>query len=161
MVDDLNLTPIQQFYSGANIFITGGTGFLGQILIEKLLRSCPTISTIYMLIRSKKGKDVHSRADEIFEDGLFDRLRKISPKFRHKIVAVAGDCSLPNLGLDLNDRKILIDKVFILNWNCIVTYWSCLLCILLWKVCDNEIIRINLIIKLKNLDMKLRYKFHN
>lgn len=111
MVDSLNLTPIQQFYTGTNIFITGGSGFMGHILLEKLLRSCPTISSIYMLIRSKKGKDLHTRTDEIFDNELFDKLRSECPKFRHKIIPVNGDCSLPNLGLDLQDRKMLIDKV--------------------------------------------------
>lgn len=24
------MTPLQEFYSGANIFLTGGTGFLGK-----------------------------------------------------------------------------------------------------------------------------------
>lgn len=26
----MDLTPVQQFYQGTNIFITGGTGFLGK-----------------------------------------------------------------------------------------------------------------------------------
>lgn len=48
------------------IFLTGGTGFLGKILIEKLLRSFPQIGTIYVLIRPKKGKDMKTRLDEFF-----------------------------------------------------------------------------------------------
>lgn len=31
-------TPMQDFYRNKTIFLTGGTGFLGQIFIEKLLR---------------------------------------------------------------------------------------------------------------------------
>lgn len=60
-------SQIQKFYDGLNVLITGGTGFMGKILIEKLLRSTD-VSTIYVLIRPKKGKDVHVRMDEIFED---------------------------------------------------------------------------------------------
>lgn len=63
-----NLTPIQEFYSGQNIFITGGTGFIGKLLIEKLLRACPSINCIYLLIRSKKGKNVLQRKEELIED---------------------------------------------------------------------------------------------
>jgi fatty acyl-CoA reductase len=67
-VPQTKLTTLQQFYSGQSIFITGGTGFLGKLLIEKLLRSCPGIVSIYLLVRPKKGKDVHQRAEEIFDD---------------------------------------------------------------------------------------------
>ncbi|KAJ8909457.1 hypothetical protein NQ315_008324, partial [Exocentrus adspersus] len=64
------LTPIQTFYENTNIFVTGGTGFLGVLLIEKLLISCPGISKIYMLLRTKKGKAVQSRLDELLEDDV-------------------------------------------------------------------------------------------
>lgn len=104
-------TPIQNFYAKTNVFITGATGFLGKILVEKLLRSCPDINTIYVLVRNKKGKNLHTRVDELFDDVIFDRLRTECPKFRHKVVGVAGDCSLPALGLALHDQKTLIDEV--------------------------------------------------
>ncbi|CAG9770278.1 unnamed protein product [Ceutorhynchus assimilis] len=111
-IDDL--TPIQKFYDGTNVFITGSTGFLGKILVEKLLRSCPTISSIYLLVRDKKGKNLEQRVDEMFDDVIFDRLRKECPKFRHKVVGVAGDCSLPELGLSLQDKRLLIDEIHII-----------------------------------------------
>ena len=66
--DSEALTPVQQFYAGQSIFITGGTGFMGKLLIEKLLRSCPGIAFVYLLVRSKKGKDVHQRTEELFDD---------------------------------------------------------------------------------------------
>lgn len=31
-------SAIQKFYEGTSVFVTGGTGFLGKQLIEKLLR---------------------------------------------------------------------------------------------------------------------------
>jgi fatty acyl-CoA reductase len=40
---------------GRNVFITGGTGFLGCVLIYKLLMFCPDIGKIYLLIREKRG----------------------------------------------------------------------------------------------------------
>lgn len=57
------------------IIFSGGTGFLGKILIEKLLRSCPEISTIYLLVRGKKGKNVEERIEDLFNDSVSnDRL---------------------------------------------------------------------------------------
>jgi alcohol-forming fatty acyl-CoA reductase len=43
-------------------------GFMGKVLIDKLLRTCPGIENIYLLIRKKKGKDIHTRIDELFDD---------------------------------------------------------------------------------------------
>jgi hypothetical protein len=61
-------SEIQEFYRGANVLVTGGTGFMGKVLLEKLLRSCPHLSNIYLLVRSKKGKNVDSRIEELFDD---------------------------------------------------------------------------------------------
>ncbi|GAB0091207.1 Fatty acyl-CoA reductase [Sergentomyia squamirostris] len=103
-------TDVQRFYHGKSIFITGGTGFLGKVIMEKLLRSC-NVDTIYLLIRDKKGKDIHTRVEDIFEDVLYDRLREKSPKFKHKVHAIAGDCSLPGLGISPHDREMLVNSV--------------------------------------------------
>lgn len=61
-------TPVQEFFRDATIFLTGGTGFMGKILTEKLLRSCPHIKQIYLLVRNKKGKTSDERIKEIFQD---------------------------------------------------------------------------------------------
>ncbi|XP_024868016.1 putative fatty acyl-CoA reductase CG5065 isoform X1 [Temnothorax curvispinosus] len=107
-------TPIQNFYAGQSIFITGCTGFLGQILIEKLLRSCPDISTMYLLIRSKKDKSPESRLNEMFKSSLYDRMKKKIPNFRKKVVPIVGNLDCKNLGLSENDKNILIYKVSII-----------------------------------------------
>ncbi|KAL6427481.1 hypothetical protein ACFW04_008770 [Cataglyphis niger] len=107
------LSPIQEFYYGQSIFLTGGTGFMGKLLIEKLLRTCSGVASIYLLVRPKKGKDVHQRTEEIFDDPLFTKLRDEQPKFRHQIVAIAGDCSQPNLGMSSQDRATIIREVSI------------------------------------------------
>lgn len=59
------MSKIEQFYSGKNVFLTGGTGFLGIAIIEKLLRSCPDIAGIYLLMRPKKGKAIQERLEEL------------------------------------------------------------------------------------------------
>lgn len=54
-------SQIQRFFAGKSIFITGSTGFLGSVLLEKLLRCCPDIKRVYLLIREKKGVDIQQR----------------------------------------------------------------------------------------------------
>lgn len=81
------------------------------MIIEKLLRTCPGVDTIYVLVRNKKGKDVQARVDTIFEDCLFDTLKAEQPKFRHKIYPIAGDCSMRNLGMSEYDENLLRDRV--------------------------------------------------
>lgn len=55
---------IAEFYQGRSVFITGATGFMGKVLVEKLLRSCPAIGNVYLLMRPSKGMDVAFRLQE-------------------------------------------------------------------------------------------------
>lgn len=66
---DATLPPsdIQKFFAGQNVFITGASGFLGKILLEKILRSCPGVNRVYVLLRPKKGREVKERLKDIFE----------------------------------------------------------------------------------------------
>lgn len=61
------MTSIADFYAGRTLFLTGATGFMGKVLLEKLLRSCPAIHRIYVLIRPKRGCSVPSRLSEVLE----------------------------------------------------------------------------------------------
>lgn len=56
---------IPAFYAGKSILITGATGFLGKVLIEKLLRSCPDVREIFLLMRPKKGMPIDGRLGKI------------------------------------------------------------------------------------------------
>ncbi|ERL90797.1 hypothetical protein D910_08143 [Dendroctonus ponderosae] len=60
--------PIPQYFGGKNVFITGGSGFIGKVLIEKLLRSCPDVARIFLL----DDVDViyHAAASVRFDDSL-------------------------------------------------------------------------------------------
>ena len=42
---------------------------------------------------------------------IFERLKEEMPKFHHKVVAVAGDCSVQGLGLSTSDRDLLMRDV--------------------------------------------------
>lgn len=57
-------SQILDFYENKNVFITGGTGFLGKVLIEKLLRST-NAATLYILIRHNKNHDASTRLERM------------------------------------------------------------------------------------------------
>lgn len=69
MTKDLEAYPdrVSEFFSKKTIFITGGTGFLGKVLIEKLLRACSNLSTIYVLVRNKREKTGQERLNHLFQ----------------------------------------------------------------------------------------------
>lgn len=57
-------SAVAEFYRGADLFVTGATGFVGVALLEKVLRCCPDVGNIYCLMRPKRGKDISTRAEE-------------------------------------------------------------------------------------------------
>jgi FlaA1/EpsC-like NDP-sugar epimerase len=57
--------PITEWFRGRSVLVTGATGFMGKVLVEKLLRSCPDIATVYLLMRPKRGNDIRMRLDEL------------------------------------------------------------------------------------------------
>lgn len=61
---------VDDFYKNQTIFITGGTGFLGKALIEKLIRCCPNVGNIYVLLRAKKGANVQERLDKLLNEDV-------------------------------------------------------------------------------------------
>ncbi|KAL3225873.1 hypothetical protein MRX96_025347 [Rhipicephalus microplus] len=122
--------------SDQEVLITGGTGFVGKVLLEKLLRSCSGLKRVYILIRSQKGTKTPVEArgkcstlgQEEEEDSqgascirlkqldrvghqVFDRLKKEKQEVFEKVTAVAGDLVQPNLGLSESDRNTILDNV--------------------------------------------------
>ncbi|KAK3603205.1 hypothetical protein CHS0354_036132 [Potamilus streckersoni] len=106
-----SIPSIPEFFKGRSIFITGATGFMGKVLVEKLLRSCPQLKAIYLLIRPKRGKEVHDRLDELLAFKLFDKLIEANPNFKSKVFAVEGDIIKEGLGIGQVEEKLLMDEV--------------------------------------------------
>lgn len=59
------MVSIPEYYEGKNVLLTGATGFMGKVLLEKLLRSCPKVQAVYVLVRHKSGQTPEARIQEI------------------------------------------------------------------------------------------------
>uniref|UniRef100_H2Y506 Fatty acyl-CoA reductase n=1 Tax=Ciona savignyi TaxID=51511 RepID=H2Y506_CIOSA len=97
-----SLPGISEYFNGKSVAITGATGFIGHCLIEKLLRSCPGVVKIYLLIRQKKDDSAEERLNKLTQLQVFDTLRALQPNFADKLVAVP--CDLEKEGFNLTDE---------------------------------------------------------
>uniref|UniRef100_A0A336M984 Fatty acyl-CoA reductase n=1 Tax=Culicoides sonorensis TaxID=179676 RepID=A0A336M984_CULSO len=102
-----HIPSVADFYKGCEILITGATGFIGLVLVEKLLRSCPELTKIYAIVRPKKGKSVQERKSVFTECEIYFDLIKNNPNALDKLELIEGDMSLPGLGISKSDRKRL------------------------------------------------------
>ncbi|XP_024886093.1 fatty acyl-CoA reductase 1-like [Temnothorax curvispinosus] len=105
---------IPAFYAGQSIFLTGATGFLGKVFAEKVLRSCPDVRKIFLLIRPKKELNINERLEKMLNMPLFDKLREERPSNFEKLVPISGDIREKGLGLSAADRQMLIERVSII-----------------------------------------------
>ncbi|XP_050457641.1 putative fatty acyl-CoA reductase CG5065 [Cataglyphis hispanica] len=102
---------IQSFYKGKTIFITGASGFMGKVLVEKLLYSCSDLNKIYVLMRAKRGHSFDSRLEDIFKLPLFQRIRTEKSQVLNKVIPFNGDVCSDNLGLTDEQCEHLINEV--------------------------------------------------
>ncbi|XP_032310634.1 fatty acyl-CoA reductase wat isoform X1 [Drosophila ananassae] len=106
----VSATPVSDFYSNATVLITGGTGFVGKVLTEKLLRSFG-LRKIYMLIRSKDNMSIQERLQGFFNESIFNRMRDESPQLLEKVHPIRADYSAIDLDIDAADRAMLSSEV--------------------------------------------------
>ena len=126
--------PVHVHLRGKTVLLTGGTGFLGKVIVERLLRCAPDIGRIYLLIRTElqhEGAAASAAArfeTEVLTSGAFAALARAHgdrwPAFaRDKIVPIAGDVSRPRLGLEDGAHAALASRVdIIINGAASVTF---------------------------------------
>ncbi|MEE6499171.1 hypothetical protein FKM82_003345 [Ascaphus truei] len=114
------MISIPDFYKGKNVLITGATGFMGKVLLEKLLRSCPSVKAVYVLVRPKASQKPQERVTEMMGYKLFDRLRDEQPDSTEKVIAISSELTQPELDLSKEDQETLIDCIDIV-FHCAAT----------------------------------------
>jgi fatty acyl-CoA reductase len=74
MPDQQEFRPLSKL-DGAHVLLTGGTGFLGQATLEKLLSAYPT-TRVSLLIRERRGAPAASRLESLMLKPVFRSLRE-------------------------------------------------------------------------------------
>lgn len=74
------------------------------------MRCCDGIDTIYVILRSKRGRDAASRCAALLDSVPFTFHPEVQ-KARHKVLPIAGDVTQPQLGLSPTDYQLLTSRV--------------------------------------------------
>ncbi|KAL2511103.1 putative fatty acyl-CoA reductase 4 [Abeliophyllum distichum] len=114
-------SKIVQYFEGKTIFITGATGYLAKIFLEKILRVQPKLKKLFLLIRAVDKRSAEQRLhEEVLNTELFRVLKEkygadLCPFLLSKIIPVCGDVSCENLGIsDSNLRDEMWQEVDII-----------------------------------------------
>lgn len=108
---------IRESYNGKQILLTGATGFLGKVILAKILYDLPSIGCIYVLIRdSKKGTAVERFIQEIAASPAMRPLReKHQDNFNQfladRIKVIVGNVIESDLGLSPSVSRELFSKL--------------------------------------------------
>lgn len=117
---------IKDYFSDKVVFLTGGLGFLGKLVIVKLLKC--DVRKIYLLARAKKGKSIEERLEILKTDPVsasfqftetfkkmsfqvFKKLLKQNGKVFEKLNLIEGDLKQIGLGISSESRLNLIREV--------------------------------------------------
>ena len=104
------MSDIVSFYTNKSVLITGASGFLGKVILWKLIETCPGIKKIYVLIRSKNNVSAEKRLIQMLKSRPFDFKYQYTDLLK-KIVAIDSDITAPGLGLSQTDRTLLEEQV--------------------------------------------------
>ncbi|KAL0390638.1 UNVERIFIED_CONTAM: Alcohol-forming fatty acyl-CoA reductase [Sesamum calycinum] len=99
------LGSILQFLENRSILVTGATGFLAKIFVEKILRVQPNVRKLYLLLRAPDAKTAMLRFNtEVMGKDLFRVVKEkyggnLNSLISEKVKVVAGDITCENLGV--------------------------------------------------------------
>jgi len=83
---------------------------VGSLVLEQLLRLCPTVARVYVLARGKRDQTAEARIQSILDNGIFNLLWE-KPEVLAKVEVIPGDIGTENLGLEDTHRQVLLGQV--------------------------------------------------
>ncbi|KAK9193886.1 hypothetical protein WN944_004587 [Citrus x changshan-huyou] len=120
---------IEKFLVGKSFFVTGATGFLAKVLIEKILRTVPEVGKIFLLIKAESEEAASERLkNEVINAELFKCIQQTYGECYHdfmlnKLVPVIGNISESNLGLEGDLATVIANEVdVIINSAASITF---------------------------------------
>ncbi|XP_058414560.1 fatty acyl-CoA reductase 2-like isoform X2 [Diceros bicornis minor] len=102
------MSTIAAFYGGKSILITGATGFMGKVLMEKLFRTSPDLKVIYILVRPKADQTPQQRVFQILNSKLFEKVKEVCPDVHEKIRAISADLNQSDFAISKEDTQELL-----------------------------------------------------
>ncbi|KAI0531143.1 hypothetical protein KFK09_000695 [Dendrobium nobile] len=114
----MEIGSIVEYLKDKSIFVTGSTGFLAKIFVEKVLRVQPNVKKLFLLVRAGDAKLAAERMqNEVFVKELFDVLKEkhgedFDSFISKKVYPIAGDIIYENLGIeDYNLKEMLWEEI--------------------------------------------------
>lgn len=108
---------ILKFLKGKNLLVTGATGFLAKVMVEKILRVQPDVGQLYLLIQPQKNVTAEDRLkNNVIKSPLFKLLRATHGDdyetfMNKKLTAVSGTISSDDLGISSDVARDLSKTV--------------------------------------------------
>ncbi len=97
------MTDVSQTFQQNEIFLIGGNGFLGKVVLGMLLDRYPQVKHLHILVRPGRNVSAQERffGEVLNSPALAPLAQKLGQEFvRNKITVWAGDVGVPNCGLD-------------------------------------------------------------
>ncbi|EMS50908.1 putative fatty acyl-CoA reductase 5 [Triticum urartu] len=61
VIGGMDAGRVAAYFGGKNILVTGSTGFLGKVLVEKILRVQPGVRKLFLLVRATNDESARHR----------------------------------------------------------------------------------------------------
>lgn len=121
---------LREQLAGKHVLVTGSTGFLAKVFVEKTLRCVDTIGGVHLLVRSRAdGRAPRQRVlHEVLGSTAFDRLRaSLGDGFarlcEEKVHVVAGDLTREKFGMPDAEYAALCGRIdVVVNSAATVTF---------------------------------------